>query len=94
MKKFPLILFTLLLIIGSGCKKSNGSTVNDTSTEITPVNNSLISGLWKVTYFIRNGSNRTAEFAQYKFTFNKSGLLTGANDMLAQNGNWSLTDRT
>lgn len=93
MKKFPLILFALLLIIGSGCKKSSSSntTVNETSTEVTPVRSSLISGRWKITYFIKNGSNKTAEFALYKLTFNSNGVLTGANDIMADNGSWALT---
>ncbi len=79
----------MLLIIGSGCKKSSNSE-NNTSTAVTPVRSSLISGLWKVTYFIKSGTNRTAEFSQYKLTFNSSGLLTGANDILAENGSWAL----
>lgn len=94
MKHLSVILLSLILFCDAGCKKSNTDnatdTYNNTSTETTPVRTALLSGQWKVTYFLNSGSNQTANFGEYKFTLNSNGLLTGANTLFSQNGNWTL----
>ncbi len=92
MKKFILIFTSFIFLMVAGCKKNNSDTTFiNTSTEVTPVTTALVAGPWKVTYFFIDGTNRTNDFADFKFTFNSGGLLTGANSLFSENGSWSLT---
>lgn len=93
MKNLSLILLSVIFFGSAGCKKNgtdNSTTYNNTSTETTPVRTALIAGQWRVTYLVSSGSNQTAGYGEYKFTFNSNGLLTGANSLFSQNGSWTL----
>lgn len=92
MKTLIKIFISFVLLFAIGCKKS--STESTTSTEVTPVNSAIIKGQWKISYFMISGNNKTTDFTDFKLTFNTSGLLTGANSLLAENGSWSLTSES
>ncbi len=84
MKNFPFILIILFLL--AGCNKTNPEDV--TSTEVTPVKSALLKSPWKITYLVSNGIDKTFEFKDFRFTFYSNNLITGANDIISENGSW------
>ncbi|MBU2018304.1 MAG: META domain-containing protein [Bacteroidetes bacterium] len=52
----------------------------------------ITSGSWRITYFNDSGTNETANFNSYNFTFNGDGTLTAVNGSNTYSGTWSVTD--
>lgn len=88
MKTKYLTLFFFIMCAFAACKKSD--TVSPTATDTASVSSSLVSTTWIVTYLFKDGADKTINFRDYRFTFNKDGLLTGANTLYSDNGSWSL----
>lgn len=78
------VLFTTFLV---SCNKSD----DDDNTTSTPVATVMGSGAWTVSAFIDHGTNRTAEFTGYTFTFENAGYASAVLGSVVTNGTWATT---
>ncbi len=72
-----------LMLVFISCSKDDD---DDAIRNPTPV---LTSGTWRVTEFIVSGSNETADFTGYNFTFNLNGTVTAVKAAINRDGSWS-----
>ena len=56
------------------------------------IENYIQSGTWRITKFIDSGTDETAHFTGYTFSFNSGGLLRATNGSNTYDGTWSITD--
>lgn len=56
------------------------------------IQETVASGLWKITYFNDSGDDETYHFVNYDFTFENDGTLTATNNTTTYTGEWSITD--
>lgn len=80
----------LLLVIGIAatmlsCKKEDVKQKENIESEIS-------SGSWKISYFNDSGTNETANFTGFTFSFNSDGKLVATNGTTTYTGTWSVTD--
>ena len=87
MKNFLFAAMTMLLIATTGCDKDD----DNISTTVTAENvkNTVSAGTWRVAYYYDTDHEETADFAGYNFTFQASGVVSAANDILSRSGTWS-----
>lgn len=82
MKHF--LLLSLLALVFSGCKKLEENIAEDL------VIKAMTDGQWRVTKFIKDGNDVTADFATYKFQFNKNNTVEAINNMVPETqGSWN-----
>ena len=86
MKKVILAL-TIFTAVFTACKKNNDN--NTSSVNTTAVNSTVASGTWRITLFNDNGTDKTANFNGFNFTFASGGSLLAANGILSITGTWS-----
>ena len=86
MKKVILAL-TIFTAVFTACKKNNDNNTSSVST--AAVNSTVASGTWRITLFNNNGTDKTANFNGFNFTFATSGSLLAANGILSITGTWS-----
>ena len=48
------------------------------------------SGTWRVTLFTDSGTDQTANFSGYVFTFSSAGTVTAVKGSITKNGTWSV----
>ncbi|NOT49751.1 MAG: hypothetical protein HOP10_00565 [Chitinophagaceae bacterium] len=83
MKKNPVLLLTLLLLVFSGCKKAIEQTQEDL------VIKAMTDGHWKVTNFRLNGTDITADFTGYKFKYYSNKTVDAIkNGSVEMTGQW------
>lgn len=81
MKNFFIILFSLCLF---GCKKSVQSVQEDLVVK------AMTDGQWRVTKFIKDGSDITSNFAPYSFQFRTNYTVEAINNSATESsGTWS-----
>jgi hypothetical protein len=91
MKKFILIpaLFCLFMLnVASMCSSDDNSS---STTDPTPVINTVSQGTWRITSYVDSGNNETSDFTGYNFTFGPSTVLTATNGTNTYTGSWSVT---
>ncbi|NNE75693.1 MAG: hypothetical protein HKN31_01325 [Pricia sp.] len=85
----------LLVVIGSiwffACDK------NETAAEITvadseTIKSTMVSGQWRVSYYVDSDKDETSDYAGYSFTFNADGVLSTTDGNSSLSGAWSVTD--
>ncbi len=75
-------LLTIILLLGS-CKKTIEKIQEDLLVK------AMVDGQWKVTSFVRNGSNITADFATYRFKYYSNKTVDAINNgTVEKTGNW------
>jgi len=87
MKKLLYIPFLLALVTGSitSCSKDSTTTAGTTIATSTI----LVQGTWKVTYFNDSGTDGTANYNGFIFTFVNGGSVSIINGGLVYNGTWT-----
>ena len=87
MKKLQLIPIIMALLIGTvtSCSKDSTTTVGIT----TPTSTVLMQGTWKITYFNDSGTDGTANYNGYIFTFVTGGNVSVINGSIVYNGTWT-----
>ena len=87
MKKKILPLLAGLLVFFAACSKK------DNTVAITPdsVNNTVVSGSWRVTYFFDSNKDETSGFNGFVFVFLKNGYISASNNLLSISGSWIAT---
>ena len=83
-KLIPIILALVLAGITS-CSKDSSTSVGTTIATSTL----LVQGTWKVTYFNDSGTNGTANYNGYIFTFVNGGSVGIINGSIVYNGTWT-----
>lgn len=77
-------LFSTILV---SCSKND----DDNNTTSTPVATIMGSGTWTVSSFSDHGTNRTAEFTGYTFTYEGAGYTGAVLGSVVTNGTWGTT---
>lgn len=85
MKKILSIAVILLILTVISCKKDN----NSTNTTPIPTSTLVTQGVWKITYMKSNGSDKTADFTGYTFTFMSGGSASAIVGSFVTNGTWN-----
>lgn len=85
------MVFALLFI---SCSSDNSDDVNAANimADIQEISDLVSTGTWTITNFIDSGSDETANFTGYGFSFNSDGNLVADNGSNTVNGKWSVTD--
>ena len=86
-RNLSLLIAVIFSITLFSCKKERETSFSST----TSIHDELISGSWKVTDFRGPDSTQTDAFAGFVFRFTGDGHTTAANDLLTENGTWSVT---
>ena len=88
---YTLMVFALLFI---SCSSDNSDDVNATNSmaDIQEISDLVSNGTWTITNFVDSGSDETANFTGYGFSFNSDGNLVADNGSNTVNGTWSVTD--
>jgi hypothetical protein len=90
MKKFQLIAVLALIVVFNVASMCSEDDNSNTTTDPTPVINTVTSGTWRITLYQDNGVNETTNYSNYIFTFNSNGVLQAANST-SYYGTWSVT---
>lgn len=85
------MVFALLFI---SCSSDNSDDVNaaNSMADIQEISDLVSNGTWTITNFVDSGSDETANFTGYGFSFNSDGNLVADNGSNTVNGTWSVTD--
>lgn len=88
---YTLMVFALLFI---SCSSDNSDDVNSANimADIQEISDLVSNGTWTITNFVDSGSDETANFTGYGFSFNSDGNLVADNGSNTINGTWSVTD--
>ena len=88
---YTLMVFALLFI---SCSSDNSDDVNAANimADIQEISDLVSTGTWTITNFVDSGSDETANFTGYGFSFNSDGNLVADNGSNTVNGTWSVTD--
>lgn len=62
------------------------------SQNVTQVTDIATSGTWRVNLYSDSGSDHTAQFADYQFTFASPNSVLATNGENSYTGNWSISD--
>lgn len=84
MKKIMLFALGGTLLFAS-CKKDDVKAMEAIEDEVS-------SGTWRITSFVDSGTDETANFSGYNFTFASDGTLSATNGSTTYSGTWSVTD--
>ncbi|MGK4569201.1 hypothetical protein [Flavobacterium sp. 3HN19-14] len=87
MKKTFYSIFAAAMIFAT---VSCSSDDDNSTTSPAQVTATVTSGTWKITQFNDSGTDETAHFTGYNFTFATSGALTAANGTNSYTGVWSV----
>lgn len=90
--KTKLIFCCLVLSALLSCKKEHTSTDTSSPQTVTTtnVNNSVVAGTWRVTYYFDTDHDSTSRFAGYAFVFASNGVVTATRSGdPAITGTWS-----
>lgn len=87
LKHIPIFLALLFAgITFTSCSKDNTTTTIGTSITTSAL---LVQGTWRVTYFYGSGTDGTANYNGYIFTFVNGGSVSIINGSIVYNGSWT-----
>lgn len=91
-KKIALIPFLSVVFFMNMASTCSGDDDNsNSSSDPTPVINTVTSGTWRVSYYFDTDTDETNNFTGYNFTFGASNVLTASNGTNNYTGSWSVT---
>lgn len=82
-KLFNILLFSSVIVLSS-CSKADDNP-GDASAEVAT---SLKSGTWRISSYSDNGTDKTANYSSFIFTFDANGAISAANGLLTAVGTW------
>ena len=82
---FKFLLAGLLLVGFQSCSDDN----DDDNGVPSAVATNLKSGTWRITTYVDNSNDETADFNGFNFTFNNGGTVSAVNNVLTVTGTWS-----
>ena len=83
----PMLSLIFMLNVASMCSNDDDS---NSTTDPTPVVNTVNQGTWRITFYEDSGVNETTNYSNYIFTFGPNNVLTAANTNTFT-GSWSVT---
>jgi hypothetical protein len=87
MKKLMLALgIVIVSACLNGCSKNHSPGPNDPDYLI----NIVTKGTWRITYFVYKGTDKTASFTGYDFTFTSVAVLLAQKDSTQVGGIWNV----
>jgi hypothetical protein len=84
------LILTFMLLVA--CDDNDDDSKKGTNTKITEVENAVVGGKWRITYFFDTDTEETDNFRNYIFEFDSSNILTATNGSNNYPGTWSVTD--
>lgn len=78
------LLFAAVLSMNAGCSKDDPSP-----SDPEYMNEILLAGTWRITYFKDSDEDKTSHFTGYNFDFTDQGVLVAANGTNTYPGIWS-----
>lgn len=85
---YSILACIFMLNTASMCSSDDNSS---STSNPTPVINTVTQGTWRVTYYFDTDSDETSDFSGYNFTFGTSNVLTASNGTNTYTGSWSVT---
>jgi hypothetical protein len=94
MKRLKILSVFLLIYVVNVASMCSDDDDNFTPTNVnqTQVINTVMSGTWRITNYVDSGTNETANYAGYNFTFGAGNVLTAVGGGATHSGIWSVTD--
>lgn len=94
MKKLLYIsVLGLCMILNVSCTDNNDTqSPSNNSLLIAAIKATVSTGTWRVTLFDDSGTDETAHFNGYSFTFGAGSVLTATDGVNTNTGVWSVTD--
>ena len=87
MKKLQYVFIILAMVLTGVTSCSKDSTTTSGTTIATST--ILVQGTWKITYFNDSGTDGTANYNGYIFTFVNGGSVGVINGSIVYNGTWT-----
>ena len=84
-------ILACIFIINTASTCSSDDSNSSSTTDPTPIINTVTQGTWRVTYYFDTDTDETSDFAGYNFTFGSSNVLTATNGTNTYTGSWSVT---
>ena len=84
-------ILACIFIINTASTCSSDDSNSSSTTDPTPIINTVTQGTWRVTYYFDTDTDDTSDFAGYNFTFGSSNVLTATNGTATYAGSWSVT---
>jgi hypothetical protein len=84
-------ILACIFIINTASTCSSDDSNSSSTTDLTPIVNTVTQGTWRVTYYFDTDTDETSDFAGYNFTFGSSNVLTATNGTNTYTGSWSVT---
>ena len=84
-------ILACIFIINTASTCSSDDSNSSSTTDPTPIINTVTQGTWRVTYYFDTDTDDTSDFAGYNFTFGSSNVLTATNGTNTYTGSWSVT---
>jgi len=86
---YSILACVFIINIASTCSSDDSNSSSTTDT--TPIVNTVTQGTWRVTYYFDTDTDETSDFTGYNFTFGSSNVLTATNGTNTFTGSWSVT---
>ena len=86
MKKLLSILLASSVIAFASCSKDDDD--NSPSGPSAAVATSLKEGTWRISSYSDNGTDKTADYNSFVFTFSSTGTVSATNGILTATGTW------
>jgi hypothetical protein len=86
---YSILAFIFIINTASTCSSDDSNS--SSTTDPTPIVNTVTQGTWRVTYYFDTDTDETSDFAGYNFTFGSSNVLTATNGTNTYTGSWSVT---
>ncbi len=84
-------ILACIFIINTASTCSSDDSNSSSTTDPTPIVNTVTQGTWRVTYYFDTDTDETSDFAGYNFAFGSSNVLTATNGTNTYTGSWSVT---
>lgn len=84
-------IWMLMFVLTAGISVVSCTKDDDLNSELTidNIEESMESGIWRITLFEESGEDETSHFAGYDFAFGVGGILTAENGANSYEGTWS-----
>ena len=94
MKLMSILTIVLYVAFVSGCSSNDDSGDVNSPNSADQTAEIVKKGTWQIKKFIDSGTDETADFNGFVFTFNADGSLVANKNELTVTGTWSVTDGT
>jgi hypothetical protein len=91
MKNSLLLSLAILMLAFAACTNTDDDNSSN-SGQPQQVEDDLVAGDWKITYFNDSGDDETSDFSGYSFSFEDNGTITATKNNNTYTGTWSIAD--